>query len=86
MSLKPNKILSVSAVGLAVTLALAGCGANSKSGAETATKVACEVDQPDEPGPHRVDGGRIAHVGERVGGVAAVRLDLGDHGRGSGLV
>jgi multiple sugar transport system substrate-binding protein len=30
-------------------LVLAGCGAGSRTGAETATEVACDVDQPSEP-------------------------------------
>ena len=39
---------TVSAVAVAA-VALAGCGAGSRTGAQTATKVACDVEQPSEP-------------------------------------
>lgn len=42
-------LTSSAAVAVAAGLVLAGCGAGSKTGSETATQVACDVSQPEEP-------------------------------------
>jgi len=41
--------LLLGAVGLSVALALAGCGAGSRTGAQTATTVACDFQKPAQP-------------------------------------
>lgn len=41
--------LTTTALAAAAVLVLAGCGAGSKTGAKTATEVACDVEQPDKP-------------------------------------
>ena len=49
MSRRRRTTLTATTVAVAASLVLAGCGAGSKTGAETATKVDCDVAQPDEP-------------------------------------
>lgn len=49
MSRIRTTLVRTAAVGLVGSLALTGCGAGSRTGSETATKVACEVEQPAKP-------------------------------------
>lgn len=49
MSRRPSTFTRAAAIGLMSSLALAGCGAGSRTGAEQATEVACDLPQQDQP-------------------------------------
>ena len=44
-----QEVRPLGAAAIAASLALAGCGAGSRTGAETATQVACDFENPAEP-------------------------------------
>ena len=46
---RPKKRVLLGAAAIAASLALVGCGAGSRTGAETATEVACDFENPAEP-------------------------------------
>ena len=46
---RPKKRVLLGAAAIAASLALVGCGAGSRTGAETATEVACDFENPAQP-------------------------------------
>jgi ABC-type glycerol-3-phosphate transport system substrate-binding protein len=48
MRIRPTKRVLLGAAAIAASLALVGCGAGSRTGAETATQVACDFENPAE--------------------------------------
>src|SRR5215203_725198 len=46
---RPKKRVLLGAAAIAASLTLVGCGAGSRTGAETATEVACDFENPAQP-------------------------------------
>ena len=49
MRIRPTNRVLLGAAAIVASLALVGCGAGSRTGAETATQVACDFENPAEP-------------------------------------
>ena len=49
MRFRPHSRALIGAIAVAMTMALVGCGAGSRTGAQTATEVQCDFENPAEP-------------------------------------